>query len=106
MTYLNLRTELTLLTVILLLLTACSSSSYSTADGPQTGTLVGSGTGGVVDYKSGASNQSEEEKTHEEKVKTQQAIIDEQNKIIEKQKQEILLLKRQQFHNESLKRYE
>ena len=121
---LKLYSQTLILLLILVFVTSCGSHSKKDQYAAG-GTLVGAGTGAVVGRQMGSSGAGaaigaaggaatgavigdavDEEKTYEEKVLIQQEIIRRQQEMIERQNREIQMLKRQQFYNESLRRYE
>lgn len=117
--------NISVLVVFTLVLSACSDKGMSkTGEGALVGGAVGAGAGAIignqVDGRSGegaaigavagaatgAVVGHAEERNFEETIAEQQEIIRRQEEEIRRQDRELEDLRRQQFHNESLRRFE
>lgn len=75
-------------------------------DKPGEGALIGAGAGAITGAATSSIVENAEERNFEEKLAEQQEIIRRQEEEIQRQDREIEDLKRQQYHNESLRRFE
>jgi len=73
---------------------------------PGEGALIGAGAGALTGAGTAAIADSAAKRSFEEKIAEQQEIIRRQQEEIKRQDREIEDLKRQQYYNESLRRFE